>query len=51
MKLLNGRVRGDGLHVERLRPKMGDRYGDEGADPGWVGLEEEEEEEESESGV
>lgn len=49
MKLENGRVRGDGLHVERLSPKMGDRYGDEGADPGWVGLVDEEGE--SESGV
>lgn len=33
-----GRVRGEGLHVERLTPRIGDRYGEEGADPGWVGL-------------
>ena len=27
-----------GLHVERLSPRIGDWYEEEGADPGWVGL-------------
>lgn len=38
VKLDKGRVRGEKLHVERLCPSKGDRYGEEGADPGWVGL-------------
>lgn len=32
-----GRFRGETLQVERLTPKLGERYGEEGADPGWEG--------------
>lgn len=38
VRLDKGRVRGEGLHVERLSPRTGERYGEDGADPGWAGL-------------
>lgn len=32
-----GRFRGERLQVERLTPRLGERYGEEGADPDWEG--------------
>lgn len=32
-----GRFRGERLQVERLTPRLGEWYGEEGADPGWGG--------------
>lgn len=35
--MVKGRFRGERLQVERLTPRLGERYGEEGADPGWGG--------------